>query len=237
MGRTTDMERIKSKAKAFLYTDIAETRIPFVASHPFTNTWHTYLPKEGERFGEMIDLHDEEKAKLWRSFMEQSIDEANLLRLFMLMNKPYILTFIKFTQRFLSDEDLGFVLGNFWTEIEQISLDDNITGKDIVEWFTRAAKDKLMDEEERELFNSLPEEVTVYRGVTDHNKSRHKAFSWSTDRKVAEWFADRFQTGTGQIWTLTVPKDRILCCFEGRNEHEVIVNLYGFSKKPIVDKL
>lgn len=34
----------------------------------------------------------------------------------------------------------------------------------------------------------------------------------------------------------SVPKERILCSFEGRGEHEVIVNLYGFKEKPLAEK-
>lgn len=230
----TDMERIREEALVFLYTDICETKVPFVASHPFTNTWTTAGATMESGFW---DLRNEKDLRKWHERVGKEIEKANLLRLFMLMNPPYILTFVKFTQEYMSDKDLGYVLNNFWTMVEQISLDRNLTGKDIIDWFTRADKGTLMEEDELEAFNNLPDEVTVYRGVTSHNKSRKKAFSWSTDRKVAEWFADRFQTGTGEVWTLTVPKERILCCFEGRNEHEVIVNLYGFNKKPLVEKI
>ena len=238
MGRTvTDMDAVRRMAVKFLYVDIAETNFGFVASHPFTNTWVGFLPKVGERLGEMVDLHDEDSADRWRVVLRERIDGAGLHDLFMMMNKPYILNFIKFIEPYLSDADLGDVLGSCWTRIEQISLDDSITGQDVVEWFTRADKSKLMDEEDRASFDALPDMVTVYRGVTSHNKKQKKAFSWSTSRDTAEWFADRFQTGTGEVWTLTVPKERILCSFEGRGEHEVIVNLYGFNEKPLVEKV
>lgn len=238
MGRTvTDMDAVRSMAVKFLYVDIAETKMGFIASHPFTNSWVTSLPKDGERFGEMVDLHNEDSADRWREHLREQIDRADLLHIFMMMNKPYILNFIKFIEPYLNDSDLGYVLGSWWMMIEQISLDDSITGQDIVEWFTRADKDKLMDEDDRACYNALPEMVTVYRGVTSYNKSRKKAFSWSTSRKTAEWFANRFQTGTGEVWTLTVPRERILCSFEGRGEHEVIVNLYGFNEKPLVEKV
>lgn len=233
MIKETNMDEVKSLATVFLYVDIKETRVPFVASHPFTNTWHCMNPQTKE----LIDLHNEDDASAWREGVKEHIWKSDLLHLFMLMNPPYILNFLAFVEDYLSDADLGYVLGNFWTQIEQISLDDSVTGKQIVEWFTRADKKFLMDEAERKCYEELPDMVTIYRGVTDYNKSRKKAFSWSTERKVAEWFAGRFQTGTGELWTLTVPKERILCSFEGRNEHEVIVNLYGFDKKPKVEKL
>lgn len=230
----TDMKSIRDNAVAFLYVDICETRVPFVASHPFTSTWHFF---EGAGINSIMDLHDEDARDKWRKIMRGKIEKCDLLHLFMMMNPPYILNFLKFSAQYMSDADLGYILGEFWMQIEQISLDDSVTGREIISWFSRADKEKLMNEEEREIIANLPDKVTVYRGVTSHNKSRKKAFSWSTDRKVAEWFADRFQTGTGEVWTLTVPKERILCSFEGRNEHEVIVNLYGYDKKPTVEKL
>lgn len=230
--KETNMDKVKNIATVFLYVDIAETRVPFVASHPFTNTWHSMNPQTKE----LIDLHNEVDASAWREGVKEEIGKSDLLHLFMLMNPPYILNFLAFVEDYLSDADLGYVLGNFWTQIEQISLDDSVTGKQIVEWFTRADKKFLMDEEERKHYEELPDMVTIYRGVTDYNKSRKKAFSWTTERKVAEWFAGRYNTGGGEVWKLIVPKERILCCFDGRNEAECVVNLYGFNEKPKVEK-
>lgn len=229
--KKTDLEGIKSVARAFLYVDIAETRVGVVATHPFTNSWVVWL--QGH---ELIDLHDEEKAAEWRKQIGQMIDEADLVGLFLLLNPAYILNFLKFTARYMSNEDLGRVLGGFWNRIEQISLDKSVTGRNIISWYKRADRKTLMDDEDRAFFNSLPDEVTVYRGVTSHNRRKTKAFSWSVDKQVAEWFAKRFATGTGEVWTLTVPKERILS-YIGGTEKEVIVNLYGYDKPIEVTKI
>ena len=68
--------------------------------------------------------------------------------------------------------------------------------------------------------NSLPDTVTVYRGVTKVNHTRQKALSWTVDYQTAVWFANRnryrnYETESGihEVWTVT--------------EGEVIVNLYG----------
>lgn len=229
--KKTDLEEIKSVARAFLYVDIAETRVGVVATHPFTNSWLVWL--QGHEF---IDLHDEKNAAEWRKRIGQLIDEADLIGVFLLLNPPYILNFLKYTARYMSDEDLGRVLGGFWNRIEQISLDTSVTGQNIISWYKRADKKTLMDEEERAVFNSLPDEVTIYRGVTSHNRRKKKAFSWSVDKKIAEWFAKRFSTGTGEVWKLTVPKERILS-YIGGTEKEVIVNLYGYDKPIEVTKI
>ena len=191
----------------------------------------SYVTRGGQEkpFPSLVDLHDEESVDKWRKEVEQRINETNLLGLFLLFNSPYILNFLKFTANDISNEDLGEVLRCFWRSIEQISLDKSVTGMEIVSWFRRADKHTLMDEEDLQFFNDLPEIVTVYRGVTDYNNKKKKAFSWSVDRKIAEWFANRFSTGTGEVWTMTVPKERILCYYGGK-EQEVIVNLYGYKE-------
>lgn len=234
--KETDLRKVRSIAIGFLGVDIAETKISFIANHPFTNTWQVCLPKEGVRGGEMVDLHDEENVERWRNFLQEQIENANLVEVFMMLNRPYILNFLKFVESYLTDEDLGVVLGSFWTLIEQISLDDSVTGKDLTKWFKRATKDKLMDGDELKKFYSFPEMITVYRGVTSHNKKKKKAFSWTTDKNIAVWFANRFNTGTGEVWTMNVPKERILCTFGGK-EQEVIVNLYGYDGKMKVERL
>ena len=91
--------------------------------------------------------------------------------------------------------------------------------------------------EELLVYESLPEEVTVYRGVTSYNRKKEKALSWTLDYEKAVWFANRFSTGTGEVWTMTVPKKRILCYFDGGSEQEAIVDLYRFKGKKEVQKV
>lgn len=220
----TCLDRIREMAMAFLFLDIKPTKVDFIASHPFTSSWFTAFPTENG----IVNLRDTENADKWREKVKSNIETATVKEIFFMLNKPYILSFLKFTERYLSDDDLGMILGIFWQSIEQISLDNSLSGKEIVKMFKRANKETMMDEDERKIFDSLPEQVTVYRGVTSYNKRQTKAFSWTTDKQIAEWFANRFNTGTGEVWTLTVPKERILCAFEGR-EKELIVNLYNYK--------
>lgn len=229
--KKTNLDAIRQVAVAFLYTEIHETGIVFVASHPFTDRWETYMLDS-----EWGDLHDSKTARKWREIIEKQLKKSDLFGIFVMMNRPYILNFLKFVEGYMSDEDLGTILGSFWSNIEQISLDDSVTGKELVKWFQRADKNTLMEEKARKRYEALPETVTVYRGVTSYNEKETKALSWTTDKEIAEWFAKRFATGTGKIWTLEVPKERILCVFDGK-EKEIILNLYGFKKKISVEKV
>ncbi|EJL6615470.1 hypothetical protein [Vibrio cholerae] len=67
----------------------------------------------------------------------------------------------------------------------------------------------------------LPETLTLYRGG-DLN-----GFSWTTDFKTAEEFAD---ATTGHIHTLIINKEHILAVFNSRGEYEVVIHPYDIDK-------
>lgn len=70
--------------------------------------------------------------------------------------------------------------------------------------------------------------VTVYRGGVK------RGFSWTTDIKVAEWFAKRYN-GDGVIWVATVTKNDIIGYYDGRNEKEVIASYHAVEH--LIDEL
>lgn len=71
-------------------------------------------------------------------------------------------------------------------------------------------------------FESEEEFITVYRGVTKKSSPLDKAYSWTLDKKVAEFFATRFES-RGKVITAKVrPKD-IICLIDTRNEKEVLI--------------
>lgn len=231
-----EISKIREMAKFFADIPIYDTRVGGVASHPFTNTWITGIYDKDRKLT-FVDLRKEDEQAKWREQIKATIEESDLRGICLMLNKPYILTFISYIESMLSDEELGMILGTFWTAIENITGDSNVNGMEIVKWFKRADKKSLMNEEELLVYESLPEEVTVYRGVTSYNRKKEKALSWTLDYEKAVWFANRFSTGTGEAWTMTVPKKRILCYFDGCSEQEAIVDLYRFKGKKEVQKV
>lgn len=231
-----EINKIREIAKNFVDMPIHDTGVDEVASHPFANTWEVDIDDKNGRINS-IDLRKEENQKKWRKQIKATIDESNLMRICFMMNPPYILTFISCIESLLFDEELGLILGLYWPMIEDITGDKNVRGNEIIKWFKRADKKILMVEEERRVYESLPEEVTIYRGVTSYNQKKKKALSWSLSHETAVWFANRFATGTGEVWKMTVPKKRIYCYFIRRGEEEVIVNLYGYKGEMEIEKL
>jgi hypothetical protein len=82
---------------------------------------------------------------------------------------------------------------------------------------------RYLDPPDKEFFDSLPDRVTVYRGVA--RPGRHVGISWTIDRGIAEWFAARNTFG-GKVPTLLsghVRKPNIIAAIAGNKESEVLV--------------
>lgn len=215
-------ERIKEIAKKFLRlkpTKIGNKHI--VIKHPFSkNGYEDYK-------GKLVSIVDNQQA--FRNFVEKYDgyidDEDEITELMAMLTRSYIMTFVKFTEKYMTVDELSDVMATYWTEVEDISNDCNVSSQDIVRWLKQCNKLKLMTQEELAVYNNLPNIVTIYRGVTDHNRQNDKAMSWTTDRATAEWFARRYN-GTGEVWEKKISKNKILWYNDQRDEHECIVDWF-----------
>ena len=115
-SRNTDLEQVKLVAHALLDVEIQPTEFsPMIVSHPFTNTGIAALPDEQGNFTPADLLNDPNALVRWRKRVGEQIDKSkNIYQLFMLFNKPYYLTFIKYAASYLSEKDLGQILSDAW---------------------------------------------------------------------------------------------------------------------------
>lgn len=78
--------------------------------------------------------------------------------------------------------------------------------------------------------------VKVYRGA---DVAHRRGWSWTTNLEMSEWFARRWdltRPGTGQVWTMLAPPERLLAYIDGpdsRSESEYVVDTRGLT----VDRL
>lgn len=130
--------------------------------------------------------------------MKNQIEECEYpYQLYILLNKPYRLAFLKHTAEYMSQDDLSEILADVRTSTESPNLDPNLNKRKLVSLFKSANPDMLMTEEKLEVFNSLDDEITIYRGVTSYNADNVKALSWTLDYDKAKWFSKRFgEAGT-----------------------------------------
>lgn len=75
----------------------------------------------------------------------------------------------------------------------------------------------------RESFPDAKEYITLYRGATDQSTPLDKTYSWTLNKEVAKYFANRWGS-RGTIYQTRVKVDNIIAYLDGRNEEEVLVS-------------
>lgn len=225
MRKETDLEKVKEVAHRLLWVGIQPTpHAPIVVSHPFTSNGIVGVQGADGKMVMADLLNNPEDLHRWREQVGAQIDRADsAYGVFMLLNKPYYLAFLKFAAPALSEQDMGRILADAWVMNETPNLDANVSKRELVALFRSVPPACLMDEEELRQYQALEDPVTVYRGVTSYNAKNIRALSWTLNRDTAEWFAHRFGE-EGTVYEAQVGKEHILALFTGRNESEVIVD-------------
>lgn len=120
----------------------------------------------------------------------------------------------------VSAADLAVLVHAAWTESDA----GLYRRHDLIRALFERSKPMLaMTDAERELLDSLPETVMVYRGCHDFNMA---GFSWSIDEATARWFTTyRPLTGyAARVIAGEVSKpDVVMACLE-RDERELVVD-------------
>ncbi len=221
----TDLVKIKGISMHLLNTEIPKTSYwPLVAQHPFTNTGSFRWQNESGEYQNGILEKGTEAYQKWKELFIKAINDAETVHhIYFLLNKPWAMLFIRLVEPFLSDEDFTNLLKDAFTEMEQPNMDPNVSVAQLKNYFKKCDKNALMEEDELEVYNSLPDVVTVYRGVTSYNNKKIKVLSWTLAPEVAKWFANRYEQ-YGQVYVATISKKHILAYFSGRGESEVVVD-------------
>jgi hypothetical protein len=229
--KDTNLDIIKSKSKLLFdlisFEDamrvINDELAGIIISHPYTNSAFVYSPKSKK----MVNLMEDEKAaKEYREEMFKLIDKANSVnRIFMLLNKPYYLYWFKITREFMSDQDYAEMLKTVWTCSENPNMDVNVPLEMSLGFFEECNMNYLMDDNEKQFFNNLPDKLTLYRGVS--NGRTPFGLSYTIDLNKAEWFSKRFSRtkNDNYIISLDVKKEDCLCYINSRDEKEIVLNI------------
>jgi hypothetical protein len=135
-------------------------------------------------------------------------------------------TFLKIKDQ-LNDKDYWRTLADAYTgsdnlyhlkeEVKEAFLED------------RSHREFLMTEKELKIYNSLPENITIYRGMTvEELESGDFSVSWTLSEERAKYFAFKYGRNFSTegmpkvVHQLVVMKVEILAYFHERNEQEVI---------------
>lgn len=239
MRNETDLNRVKWVAKQLVMIEPHLTEFsPVVVQHPFSSSGMVAIPSD-EGIKHVDITKSPEELVSWQNYMKAQIDEAkSAYHIYMMTNKPYSMTFLKFAKPHLSQKDFSEILADAWIRSENPNLDKNFKQKELLQMFKDAAPHILMDKDEQKQLVELDDTVTVYRGVTTYNAKNIKALSWTLEQKTAEWFANRFGED-GTVYEAQIPKQHIYALLNGRGESEVIVDpkyLTDITEAPIMEE-
>lgn len=131
--------------------------------------------------------------------------------------RPYRLNAFYEVHDKLEPKEYWELFSGMWTDSENIWQN-----KDTFKYLLGLHQDSrryFMSEEDLEVYDNLPEQITIYRGYTvGKNKN---GFSYTLNKERAEWFAKRFNKN-GKVWERVVNKKDIVAYTNARNEEEII---------------
>ena len=176
---------------------------PLVFAVPYVEQMHSLYNKQYEHKKNRIS--DYLKKKNYEGYI-------------FLYERPYrLMAFLNIADK-LKGKQYWEILADIWTDSENIWQNKKtykmLFGENL------ESKKYFMSKEDRKYFDSLPEQVVVYRGyLQGKNKT---GFSYTLNKERAEWFANRF-SGDGKVYERTVRKDKIVAYTNRRDEQEVII--------------
>lgn len=223
-----DLEAVRNLALQFLYMDIGETEFsPYVVQHPIFESASTIIQTtSGHKPVNLLEDPGalDEVRKQYQMRINVAKDVSNI---YMIIRKSYRLTFLKYSEEYLSPATHAKLLADAWVSSENPNGDVNVPLRLLVKWFRKAPKKELMVAEDYKIYQSLPDRFTVYRGVAVGRNP--KGLSWTQNYITAKWFANRFNQFSksnekGYIQTAEVNKRDVLAYFNTRNEDEVVID-------------
>ena len=237
MLKNTNLEEVKEVFKNLLYAVPIEPQIAAICCHPFTES--SIVPKISITNDNIFKIEDSywdlkkaEDYNEWTKYICKNIDEfKDMYHLFYYINKPYRLVAYKYSKDYLSLEDFSGILEFCWTTAENPNDDINVSIKELIGYFRKADKHTIMNEDEYKIWEELPDEFIVYRGISNHHNP--KGLSWTRNKNVAEWFMNRWSNPDNYLLQATVKKEDCLCYFNGRDEDEIVVDSRHIKPKRI----
>ena len=127
----------------------------------------------------------------------------------------------------LNDKDYWRILADAYTGSDNLyHLNEEVKEAFLED---RSEREYLMNKKELKVYNSLPENVIIYRGMTTKElESGDFGVSWTLSRERADYFAFTYGRNFSTdgipkvVHQLEVKKVEILAYFNERNEQEVI---------------
>ena len=180
--------------------------------HPLLFAVPYFGKDDNERLNQLLEFRKKQAAE----FLEQQ--EYN--RFVFTHERPYRLDSLMQIQSMLTDAELAPLLLSVYVDSENIGQNYDV-------W--SLLLEPFVGKDPWNTLHELPHDTfQIWRGGS------RDGFSWTTDVKVAHWFANRWKQEL-PVWTATVSKSDVIGFYDGRGEKEVIVHPDYISH--LIDKL
>lgn len=226
MNKETDILACKKIAIDFLNIEPEPIEeLPILVIHPFIDSRVIACESESGDM-EIVDIFEKpEKFEKAKSQIEKRIMQGNLETIFAIMLNKYHLAFLKYAKPYISKEDFERHLAYAWVASENPNQDINVSIPELIKWFKSSERSNLMEKDELEYYNKLPDTVNVYRGIAV-GRAEQDGLSWTCNIETAKWFANRFNTDNrkGYVIEGKISKENIFAYFNNRGEDEILCN-------------
>lgn len=162
-----------------------------------------------------------EQLKCKQCYLEEATTKGDWSHYIWLHERPYrVEAFLKIKDN-LTDEQYWNLLAEIWIDTEN--------QWQYKQWFMHlmtaraSGREHLMHDDERELYNQLPDEFMIYRGYTPRYQRNKMGLSWTLSSWKARWFARRYNNKQGKVAVVSVKKANVLAVFKRRGELEVAI--------------
>lgn len=180
---------------------------------------YTYIDMGGLLIFDLIDIEENyfEQMKIAhiiqtrKSYIEKALKMKDFSKILFLMEKPYRLEVYKRIFEAIPNEDKYKIFIDLYVNAEYGF--NNISKIFLNEILKYKPKIDLSD---------LDDEIVIYRGEGLKSTKKENALSWTTDIKVAKFFANRFNSN-GKIYKGKVKKENIIDFLRDRSESEILV--------------
>lgn len=196
-----------------LQAALCNTPVGLAIKHPFVNAV-PYAPPFATLYNEQLWLK--------RDILANAITAREWHTAVFVHERPWRIDALLAIADRVSDVEYWELVRDTWMDAENIP--ECQASWDRVLRAPRGAQEHLTDVEDREELACLPDVVTLFQGRTN---VRDDGWSWTLDRAVGEWFANRFamfENATPVLASVEIPKVLIHGLLLGRGEREVLVD-------------
>lgn len=226
-----DLEACKRIASLMVNVEpTPNPKMPYMlVIHPYTSyrqvTYHTGDKNDPIKMIDIID--DLDGRTLWQDKLQKLIEEAkDIYHVLCIMNGPYMMNYLRLISKNIYDKKtLADLLKYCWTSQEFPNWNERGHALRTCMSLFKKVRTYIMDEDEQQVFDKLPDEITIYRGQFNVNKDKpYPALSWTPNPDRAFWFIQHRYTPNGIFYKGTIKKEHAICYLNNRGEEELIVD-------------